>query len=97
MSQNIPVVEKILSANDLLAQENRTHLDSFGAFSINIMASPGAGKTSLIERTTRALQGKVHIGMAILPPAWMLTAAPRRVRRQCKSTLGGIVTWMQSC
>jgi len=63
MSQNIPVVEKILSANDLLAQENRTHLDSFGAFSINIMASPGAGKTSLIERTTRALQGKVHIGM----------------------------------
>ncbi|HUI88650.1 MAG TPA: hydrogenase nickel incorporation protein HypB [Anaerolineales bacterium] len=63
MSQNIPVVEKILSANDLLAQENRTFLDSAGVFSMNIMASPGAGKTSLIERTIRALQGKVRIGM----------------------------------
>ena len=63
MSQNISVVEKILSANDRLAQENRTRIDSAGVFSINIMASPGAGKTSLIEQTVRALQGKLRIGM----------------------------------
>ena len=61
--QNISVVEKILSANDRLAQENRTRIDSAGVFSINIMASPGAGKTSLIEQTVRALQGKLRIGM----------------------------------
>jgi hydrogenase nickel incorporation protein HypB len=63
MSKNIPVVEKILSANDRLAEENRARVDQAGIFSINIMASPGAGKTSLIEQTTRALQGKVRIGM----------------------------------
>jgi hydrogenase nickel incorporation protein HypB len=63
MTQNIPVVEKILSANDRLAQENRARIDSAGVFSINIMASPGAGKTSLIEQTVRALQGKLRIGM----------------------------------
>jgi hydrogenase nickel incorporation protein HypB len=63
MSQNVPVVEKILSANDRLADENRAYIDSAGIFSINIMASPGAGKTSLIEQTVRLLQGKARIAM----------------------------------
>jgi len=56
MTQRIPVVEKILSANDRLAQDNRFILDQAGVFSINLMASPGAGKTSLIECTVHALR-----------------------------------------
>ncbi|MCS6995137.1 MAG: hydrogenase nickel incorporation protein HypB [Anaerolineales bacterium] len=63
MSSKIPVVEKILSANDRLALENRARFDAAGVFAINVMASPGAGKTSLIEQTIRALQGKLRIGM----------------------------------
>jgi hydrogenase nickel incorporation protein HypB len=63
MPTNIPVVERILSANDRLAQENRAILENAGVFAINIMASPGAGKTSLIEQTVRALKGKLRIGM----------------------------------
>lgn len=63
MPQTIPVVEKILSANDKLAQENLARIDTAGVFAINIMASPGAGKTSLIEQTVRALAGKYHVGM----------------------------------
>lgn len=63
MPQRIPVVEKILSANDQLAEENRVRIDAAGIFSINVMASPGAGKTSLIERTVRALSPKYRIGM----------------------------------
>jgi hydrogenase nickel incorporation protein HypB len=55
MNQRIPVVEKILSANDRLAAENRSILDQAGVFAINLMASPGAGKTSLIENTVRNL------------------------------------------
>jgi len=51
MPQRIPIVENILSANDRLAEENRARLDSAGVFAINLMASPGAGKTSLIEQT----------------------------------------------
>ena len=63
MTQNIPVVEKILSANDRLAHENRARIDAAGVFSINIIASPGAGKTSLIEQTVRGLGSKMRIGM----------------------------------
>jgi hydrogenase nickel incorporation protein HypB len=63
MTKNIPVVEKILSANDKLAQENLARIEAAGIFAINIMASPGAGKTSLIERTVRALAGKYRVGM----------------------------------
>jgi len=63
MTIRIPVVEKILSANDRLATENRARLDQAGLFAINIMASPGAGKTSLIEQTVSALKGQLRIGM----------------------------------
>jgi hydrogenase nickel incorporation protein HypB len=63
MPKNVPVVEKILSANDRLAEENRLAIDAAGVFSINVMASPGAGKTSLIEQTVRALTGKLRVGM----------------------------------
>ena len=63
MTQRIPVVEKILSANDHLAAENRQRLDFAGLFSMNFMASPGAGKTSLVERTVQALSGKLRIAM----------------------------------
>lgn len=55
MVKNVSVVEKILSANDQLAAEIRQQLDRASIFSINIMASPGAGKTSLIERTLNEL------------------------------------------
>ena len=61
MTQRIPVVENILNANDHLAQENHTRLESAGVFSINLMASPGAGKTSLIEQTLPRLKDKLRI------------------------------------
>jgi hydrogenase nickel incorporation protein HypB len=60
MPQNIPVVENILNANDQLAQENYNRLETAGVFSINILASPGAGKTSLIEQTLPRLQGRLR-------------------------------------
>jgi hydrogenase nickel incorporation protein HypB len=63
MSPRVTVIEKILSANDQLADENRARIEAAGVFSINVMASPGAGKTSLIERTIQALSPKYRIGM----------------------------------
>jgi hydrogenase nickel incorporation protein HypB len=63
MNHRVPVIEKILSANDQIASTNRTLLDSLGVFSINLMASPGAGKTSFILQTIRALSGKMRIGV----------------------------------
>jgi len=61
MPQNIPVVENILNANDRLAEENRTRIEAAGVFSINMIASPGAGKTSLIEQTLPRLKGKLRV------------------------------------
>ena len=61
MTQNIPIVENILNANDRLAQENQARIESAGVFSINIIASPGAGKTSLIEKTLPLLKGKLRV------------------------------------
>lgn len=63
MSQRIPVVEKILNANDRLAQNNQARLEAAGVFGINIMASPGAGKTSLIEHTIRRLSGRLRVAV----------------------------------
>ncbi len=63
MVKNVSVVEKIHSANDQLAAEIRQRLDSASVFSINIMASPGAGKTSLIELTLHELRALHEIAV----------------------------------
>jgi hydrogenase nickel incorporation protein HypB len=59
----IPVVENILSANERLAEENAQTLARKGVTAVNIMASPGAGKTSLIVQTIGALADRVRIGV----------------------------------
>ena len=63
MTQRVPVVEKILNANDRLATDNRAKLDAAGVFALNFMASPGAGKTSLIERTIQGLNGRLRLAV----------------------------------
>jgi hydrogenase nickel incorporation protein HypB len=63
MVKNILVVEKILSANDRIAAENRAIFDAAGVKAFNLMASPGAGKTSLIERTVRQLRPTLNLAV----------------------------------
>ncbi len=63
MSQNIPVVKDILNANDQVAEENRRAFDEAGVFVVNLMASPGAGKTSLILATAERLPAGVRPGV----------------------------------
>lgn len=59
----VPIVEKIMSANDRVANENRELLDKNKVFSINLMASPGAGKTSFILQTIKHLSNDLKIGV----------------------------------
>lgn len=63
MTQRVKVVENILNANDRLAAENRKQLDQAGVFSLNFMASPGAGKTSLIEITLKMILNRIRVGV----------------------------------
>jgi hydrogenase nickel incorporation protein HypB len=59
----IPVVKEILNANDQVAAENRTAFDAARVFVLNLMASPGAGKTSLILVTVDRLPGEIRSGV----------------------------------
>lgn len=59
----VPVVKNILDANDRIAGENRTLFDSHGLYVINLMSSPGAGKTTLVEKTIQALRARYRIGV----------------------------------
>lgn len=59
----VQVVEKILNANDQVAGLNRVKLDEKRIFSINLMASPGSGKTSLILQTIQGLNTRMQIGV----------------------------------
>jgi len=59
----IKVVKNILGANDQIAGKNRQLFDSNQVFVVNVMASPGAGKTSVIMETIKRLKGKTRVGV----------------------------------
>lgn len=59
----VSVVKNVLAANDRIANENRELFDKNKVYVINLMSSPGAGKTSLVERTILALRDKYKIGV----------------------------------
>lgn len=59
----IKVVKDILGANEQIAERNRRLFDSNKVFAVNVMSSPGAGKTSLILETIKRLKGKTRVGV----------------------------------
>ena len=59
----INVMTDILEANDRIASASKGIFDKNKNLVINMMSSPGAGKTMLIERTAEAMAGKVHLGV----------------------------------
>lgn len=61
--KKVEVITQILNANDLIAQENQALLKAQHILAVNIMASPGAGKTSLILQTAKSLSGRIRLGV----------------------------------
>jgi hydrogenase nickel incorporation protein HypB len=59
----VSVMEGILDANDALAQANRDKFNRAGTYVVNIMSSPGSGKTTILERTLEKLQGRLRTGV----------------------------------
>ncbi|MCG6984042.1 MAG: hydrogenase nickel incorporation protein HypB [Thiocapsa sp.] len=59
----VSVLQGLLSDNDHQAAHNREHLDRHRVLALNLMSSPGAGKTSLLERTIDALAGDLRIAV----------------------------------
>jgi len=59
----VAVLKRLLDANDHEAAHNREHFDEHGVLAINLMSSPGSGKTRLLEATIDALGGELRIGV----------------------------------
>lgn len=62
-AQRIEVLEEIFGENDRLAAANRADFDAAGVGVVNLMSSPGAGKTLLLRQTLGQLQGRVRVGI----------------------------------
>jgi hydrogenase nickel incorporation protein HypB len=61
--QAVTVLKSLLHENDHQAAHNRHHFDSHQVLAINLMSSPGSGKTSLLEATIDALRDEFNIAV----------------------------------
>jgi len=71
---NIPVLKRITEANALLADALRARFVRQDVLVLNIIASPGAGKTSLLERTIEKLHGELRLSVIEGDPTTSLDA-----------------------
>jgi hydrogenase nickel incorporation protein HypB len=63
--QYLEVRQPILAANDRIAERNRGYFKALGLLSLNVVSSPGSGKTSLIQRTVERLGGRLRAGVIV--------------------------------
>ena len=61
--ERVEVLERIFDENDRTAAANRADLDAAGVTCVNLMSSPGAGKTAVLRETLRRLQDRVRVGI----------------------------------
>ncbi|MDY7109099.1 MAG: hydrogenase nickel incorporation protein HypB [Planctomycetota bacterium] len=79
----IPVVENVLKHNDQFAQLNRQTLREAGVRCLNLIGSPGCGKTTLLEKTLSALGGEMPVG--VLTGDIATTRDAQRLARHCRA------------
>jgi hydrogenase nickel incorporation protein HypB len=61
----IKVVRKVLDANDQMAAQNRELFNRLGVFVINVMSSPGSGKTTILEKTLARVMPDIRCAVAV--------------------------------
>lgn len=59
------IERKVLQKNDEVAVENRSFFKRYGIFALNLVSSPGSGKTSLLECTLKELEGRIKTAVVI--------------------------------
>ena len=59
----VPLERKVLSENDRIAADLRARFQEYGVMCLNLVSSPGSGKTSLLERTLEALPGQDRVAV----------------------------------
>jgi len=83
--KKIEVIQNILEANETIASRNRQLLDEHKVFAINIMSSPGAGKTSLILQTLTRLKDRLNI--AVIEGDVASTVDAEKVQSEAKAVV----------
>lgn len=63
MKKKVEIIKKILDSNERLALNNQQKLDQYHVLGLNVMASPGAGKTSFLLKTIEHLPGSIRLGV----------------------------------
>jgi len=63
MNKKIAIEKKVLSENERLARQVRDHLKKNDVIALNLVSSPGSGKTSLLEKTLSALNDRIGIAL----------------------------------
>ena len=63
MTEKVSIEQKVLSENDRLAAELRARLIKHRVFCLNLVSSPGSGKTSLLEKTLASLNNELNIAL----------------------------------
>ena len=76
----VSVLKGLLQKNDDQAAHNRAHFDARGILAVNLMSSPGSGKTALLEATIRAL--KDELGLAVIEGDLETENDAERIRAQ---------------
>ena len=76
----VSVLQDLLKKNDDQAAHNRAHFDARGILALNLMSSPGSGKTALLEATIRAL--KDEFGIAVIEGDLETENDAERIRAQ---------------
>lgn len=61
--ETVDVLERLLASNDHQAAHNRAHFDAHGVLAVNVMSSPGSGKTRLLEATIDAVGGRLRVAV----------------------------------
>ena len=64
-SHTVPVHLPLLAKNDRLAERNRGYLKAKGVFAINVVSSPGSGKTTFVARTLELIAGKLPAAVIV--------------------------------
>lgn len=62
-THEVTVLSRVLDANDHAAAHNRSHFEQRGILAINLMSSPGSGKTALLEQTIERLDGRLRVAV----------------------------------
>ncbi|MDH3532492.1 MAG: hydrogenase nickel incorporation protein HypB [Gammaproteobacteria bacterium] len=62
-AESVEVLKGLLDANDRQARHNREHFERYGVLAVNLMSSPGAGKTALLEASIDALRPALSVAV----------------------------------